>query len=123
MRTRYSTEVRVYSVSIRGVRVGWRYLLRAVDEIAGWRRELSGNLLGLAGRDIFLQPLQEPLELHRGRHLANPQVGAGLRLFSVPLDAKLRLFHEIGGEEPSDSLHDPRMFSDIARADSKLDDL
>ncbi len=115
-------ESRVYPVS-KGGAGGMRYLLRAIDEIAGRRREISGNLLGLAGGDILLQPLQEPLDLHRGRHLANPEVSAGLRLLSVPLDAKLRLFHEIGGEESSDSLHYPRMFSDIAGADSKLDDL
>ena len=52
--------------------------------------------MGVAGGDIFLQPLQESEEFHAGRYLAYPEVRTGLQLFHVSLHAKPRVLHEIG---------------------------
>jgi len=52
------------------------WLSRAIDEVARSRGRVSGDFLGMAGGDIFLQPLQEPENLHARRHLAYPLVCA-----------------------------------------------
>jgi len=46
--------------------------LRAIDEIARSGGKFGGDLLGVAGGNIFLQSPQEPEDLHAGRHLADP---------------------------------------------------
>jgi hypothetical protein len=43
---------------------------RAIDEIAWSRGRIGGDLLGVAGGNIFLQSLQELENLHVGRSLA-----------------------------------------------------
>src|SRR4029077_4998727 len=69
--------------------------LRAIDEIARSREQIGGDLLGVAGGNIFLQSRQKTEDLHAGRHLAYPQGRAGLQCFEVCLRAKLWMLHEI----------------------------
>lgn len=54
------------------VRLGLRWLFEAIDKISSSRGHISGDLLGLAGRDIFLQPSQESGEFHSGRYFTYP---------------------------------------------------
>jgi hypothetical protein len=42
----------------------------AIDKIAWPCGRISGDLLGVAWRDIFFQPPEEPEKLHTGRYLA-----------------------------------------------------
>ena len=49
-----------------------RWLLRAIDKIARSRGPIGGDLLSMAGRDIFLQSPQKPEDLQTGRDLAYP---------------------------------------------------
>ena len=50
----------------------FRWLIEAIDKISRSRGHISGDLLGLAGRDIFLQPSQESGKFHSGRHFTYP---------------------------------------------------
>jgi hypothetical protein len=54
------------------VSLGFRGLIEAIDKISRSRGHISGDLLGLAGRDIFLQPPQESEKLHGGRRFTYP---------------------------------------------------
>jgi hypothetical protein len=52
--------------------LGFRWLIKAIDKISRSRGHISGNLLGLARRDIFLQSPQESKKLHGGRRFTYP---------------------------------------------------
>ena len=54
------------------VSLGFRWLIEAIDKISRSRGHISGDLLGLAWRDIFLQPSQESEKFHGGRRFAYP---------------------------------------------------
>jgi hypothetical protein len=54
------------------VSLGFRWLIEAIDQISRSRGHISGDLLSLAGRDIFLQPSQESEKLHGGRRFTYP---------------------------------------------------
>jgi hypothetical protein len=47
-------------------------LFRAIDEIARSCGQISDDLLGVTGGDIFLQPFQKSEDLHGRRHFAYP---------------------------------------------------
>jgi len=49
-----------------------RWLFEAIDEIARSSGQIGGDLLGVAGGNIFLQSLKKSEDLHTGRHLAYP---------------------------------------------------
>jgi hypothetical protein len=72
-------------------------ITRGIDEVPRSRGQIGGDLLGVAGRDIFFQSLQESEDFHGGRHLAYPEVCTGLQFFNVSLDAKPWMLHEIRG--------------------------
>jgi|APIni6443716594_1056825.scaffolds.fasta_scaffold1854335_1 hypothetical protein len=54
------------------VSLGFRWLIEAIDKVSRSRGHISGDLLGLAGRDIFLQSSQESEKLHGGRRFTYP---------------------------------------------------
>ena len=75
--------------------LGLRWLFEAIDEIARSSGQICGDLLSVARRNIFLQPLQKSEDLHAGRHLAYPKVRTGLQFFHVSLHTKPWMLHEI----------------------------
>jgi hypothetical protein len=75
--------------------LGLRWLFEAIDEIARSSGQIGGDLLGVAGGNIFLQSLQKSEDLHAGRHLAYPEVRTGLQFFHVSLHTKPWMLHEI----------------------------
>ena len=76
--------------------LGISWWLGAIDEVARSRGDIGGDLLGMAGRDIFLQASQKPDDFHTGRGFADPEVRAGLQFLHVSLDTKPRMLHEVG---------------------------
>ena len=100
----------------------WRDgLFWAIDEIAWHCGRIGGDLLRVTGGDIFLQSLQQSEDLHAGRHLADPDVAAGLQFFHVSLHTKVWMLHEIGGQESPDSLDHPGMCRHIPVTHSEFD--
>ena len=54
------------------ISLGFRWLIKAINEISRSRGDIGGDLLSLAGRDIFLQSSQESGEFHSGRYFTYP---------------------------------------------------
>jgi len=75
--------------------LGFRGLIEAIDKISRSRGHISSDLLGLAGRDVFLQPPQESGKLHGGRRFTYPKMRTGLQFFHIALYTKPRVLHEV----------------------------
>lgn len=68
---------------------------RTIDQIRQARSDSRTRLRDLTGRDIDLEPADQPQHLHRGRHFARPDMHAGFEFGAMALEPKVRLFHEI----------------------------
>src|SRR5215831_13322176 len=97
--------------------------LETVDHVLRTRVGCGRNVGVLKGRDIGFQTFQQPVHLHGGWNITEPDMHAGLQLVEMTLHSKTWLLHEIRGKEASDGLYNPGMFFRIPVADPKLHQL
>ena len=74
------------------------------------------------GRQVRFESTQQPVHRRGLRHFTEPHMHAGFQLLKMPLHAKARLFHEIGGQEAVDRRYDPRILLGIAITESQFCD-